>query len=359
MPTSTRSRLAAALALGVVITLTACTPPGAPSPGAASAAPTAPSRIDLSARLVAQEGLAIALASNVLQSQLQLIGAAVGQEGGCHPLPGGGATQILASSVSGSTTTLTLGISYDGGCAQPYMTSDATVTESGDTFAARASVAYTGVDGSALGTMTTDANAAYDESGIRLEGLGTFVPAAGGVTVSLGLACQSQGAADDAPWTCSGGIAQDFPSLGVSLGSITPLTLHLQSDVALPITFEGSGSTTDTGTPGELTIVTPDHVSLALQGGASTAASIATTGQAGSFSLFPPAPTGWTVTDAADDVTFTISVIDDTTRQLRATVTRISTRSSLAVFDVDRSGSGTVRFGDGEPEAVTSWLLAG
>jgi hypothetical protein len=55
---------------------------------------------------------------------------------------------------------------------------------------------------------------------------------------------------------------------------------------------------------------------------------------------------------------FSISVIDNTTRALAATVTQLSTRKVLATLSLDQSGTGTVTYLGQKPAPVTSWLLS-
>ena len=103
--------------------------------------------------------------------------------------------------------------------------------------------------------------------------------------------------------------------------------------------------------------MSPDAAHLAIQGATPAAAATTASGQAGGFVLFPPTPTGWTVTDPAGDVSFTINVVDDTTRSLTATVTRLSTKKTLATLALDQSGTGTITYAGQKPAPVTSWTM--
>jgi hypothetical protein len=355
----------AALALTVAAALAGCTSAGpaasgsptthsSSTPSASKTASAAQAKLDVAAHLVTQEGLAIALASNVLQTQLLLVQDA-NADGpvGCTALTGGGAHAVSGWGGSSEARTLTDTIYYDGGCSTPYLVATASVntTDSGAT--AAASVAYTGTAGAPLGTLTTSANASFAGSGINLEGTGTFTRAGAG-PVSLGLACQS---ASDTVLNCQGGVTQDFAALGHALGSITPLQLTIGGDVSNPISFSGSGSSTAVAPLGALSITSPDAATLAIAGASPAASTLTTSGQAGGFVLFPPTPTGWTITDAADDVVFTISVVDNTTRSLTATVTQISTKKVLAKLALDRSGTGTVTYAGQKAAPVESWML--
>jgi hypothetical protein len=68
-------------------------------------------------------------------------------------------------------------------------------------------------------------------------------------------------------------------------------------------------------------------------------------------------PTGWTITDSAHDEEFEISVLDDTKRNLAATIKQTSTQATLAEATLDQSGTGKITYSDGSTAAVTSWTL--
>jgi hypothetical protein len=320
-----------------------------------SAAPVVAAPLLLAEHLVTQEGLAIALASNVLQTQLQLVSDASADSPtvACTPLSGGGAKKVTDWSGTDASRTLTDVTYYDTACAHPYLTARATANQVNDSETLAASVAYTGSSGAALGTLVTTASATFAGAGISLEGTGTLTRATA-APVSLGLACQ---AASDTVLNCQGGVAQSFTSLGKSVGSITPLSLTIGADASDPITFAGTGNSTATAAPGALSITSPDGAHLAIAGATTAAGSSATTGQAGGFVLFPPTPTGWTITDAADDVTFTIAVTDNATRALTGSVTQVSNKRTLATISVDQSGTGTITYLGQKPSPVISWTL--
>jgi hypothetical protein len=254
---------------------------------------------------------------------------------------------------SSDTRTLTETIYYDGACAVPYLVARATVVTTDLGATASASVAYSGLNGVALGTLTTSANASLAGSGINLEGTGTFARA-GSSPASLGLACQS---ASDTQLNCQGGVAQDFTELGRSVGSITPLQLTTNGDLSSPITFQGSGNSTAVSSLGALSIVSPDASNLAIKGATPKPGSSTAAGQAGGFVLFPPTPTGWTITDKAQDVAFAITVTDNTSRALSATVTELSSKAVLATLTLDKSGTGTITYLGDTPAPITSWIL--
>ena len=351
--------VAAIATLATLVLLTGCTASGPAATVTRSASPrptpTLDAKVAIAEHLVTQEGLAIALASNVLQTQLTLVQDALNDAPAtsCTGLTGGGAHQVTGWGGSRSARTFTDTIFYDAACTKPYLTAVAAVNPNDAGATASATVTYTGATGAALGVLTTSATASFKGSGVNLEGTGTFTRT-GLAPVSLGLACQS---VSDTVLNCQGGVAQDFADVGHSLGSITPLQLTVGADTSQPISFQGSGSSTAVAALGALRIVSPDSATLSIQGATPTTGATTTLGQAGGFVLFPPTPTGWTVADTAGDVSFAINVVDNTSRALAATVTQLSTKKVLATLALDQSGTGTITYAGQKPAAVASWML--
>jgi hypothetical protein len=156
---------------------------------------------------------------------------------------------------------------------------------------------------------------------------------------------------------CAGGIAQDFPALGLAIGSVTPLNLTVGTTVEAPVPFTGGG-TTVTGPLGSLTLINPNPPSsLEVQGGTDFATTTAS-GSSGAFELFPPTPTSWILTDAAHDEEFQIALASNTTRDLNITIFQVSTNETLATGTIDQSGSGTILYSDGTTAAITNWTLS-
>jgi hypothetical protein len=307
--------------------------------------------------------LAIGLASNVLQSQLRVLSGALGGAG-CSELTGGGSARTLKrTEQSNRVTDATVRIYYDDACKTPYMTSTATVTETGSGADLKALVVYQAPNGAVLGTMTTAARA-ISQGALFLVGTGTFVASHTGVPdVHLGLACALQTGVSSTikPFPCAGGVAQYFPSLGESLGSISPLTVSVGGTSANPgaVSFAGSASTLAVGTK-TMSIGTGTSYNLVLTGGARKVGTESTTGHAGAFSLFPPTPTGWTATDRTGGQKFHIAVVDNTSRKLQGSVVATATGAILATVQVDRSGTGTIRYaGATGTNPVLSWTVTG
>ena len=225
---------------------------------------------------------------------------------------------------------------------------------------------YYGRDGSNIGTLTLKETAlASDAGAVNVFGLGIFTPVGGAKTpVQLGLYC---GFASISSTTaqCAGGIAQNFPALGLAIGAVTPLALKLEAPPPLlklgaptkgGVTFTGGGAAV-TGPIGSLTLTNPSATSLVIKGG-TPYTTTTSSGGAAAFSLFPPTPTSWVLTDSAHDQQFQISVVDNTVRNLVLTILQMSTGTTLASGALDQSGSGTITYSDGSTAAVTNWTLA-
>lgn len=146
---------------------------------------------------------------------------------------------------------------------------------------------------------------------------------------------------------------QDFPALGVAFGGVTPFSVNASTQSP---TFNGSGSVT-TGPVGSLTLTNPSPNSLVVQGGTAYSATTAS-GAAATFELFPPPPTGWTITDVNHDQQCQIALTNATTRTLIMTITQLSTSTTLATATLDQSGSGTITYSDGSTAAITNWTVA-
>ncbi|HEY4320644.1 MAG TPA: Ig-like domain-containing protein [Gemmatimonadales bacterium] len=313
-------------------------------------------------RILAQQGLAIALASTVLQSQLYTLIGFAGDESdhNCNALPGGGALRI-----PGPTTPLPAVINFyfDTACAHQYMSETVTAFTGDDdlgNYHIVASAAYSSPAGTTLGTITFDEQAlgigqgsSDDQLTGTINGLGTYTSPGGAQTVHLGLNCDL-GAGGHVVGICQGGIVQNFSLLGKAFGSVT--TLALDSTTAGTLTLAGTSLLTS-GNVNALTLTQPTPTSMVVNGG-SAYGNTTDTGGAASFTLFPPQPTGWTVADSANDAIFTISVTDNTTRNLAGTIKRISTGGTLATIALDQSGTGTILYSDGTQANVTGWMLS-
>ena len=301
-------------------------------------------------RALAQTGMAIGLASTVLQSQLNIVVALTENKAYCTPLTGGGSMRTGAGNTS-------VTVYYDNNCTHPYVATGPglTMTTSDSTVVIAETSTYYSLTGTIIGTMTINETAQLGLDTTNVYGLGLFTPASGARTpVQLGVYC----ALTEYSGACAGGIAQDFPALGLAIGAVTPLTLSYNGDSATsPVTFTGGGSAV-TGPIGSLTLTNPSPTSFVLQGGGAAFASTTCSGGAAEFVLFPPTPTAWTLTDSGHDQSFSISVVDNTVRNLTLTITQVSTGVVLATGALDQSGSGSMTYSDGTIVAITNWTLA-
>lgn len=269
--------------------------------------------------------------------------------------------------VLGSTGPLngSAAIYFDTGCTKPYIEDSGTFSSPAG---ASITIQFDGTDtyftpgGMQTGTLALNEVASYSDYGsddnvTTISGAGTFTPNSGaGMPVQLGLACQvAAGQLTDtsASMPCSGGVAQDFPRLGLAIGSVTNLTLNVTNTST---SFSGASSVAS-GPAGSLTLARPSPSSLLVQGGTALG-TLSVSGSAAGFSFFPPTPTGWTLTDAAHDEQIKVSVVDNATRNSKLTVTRISTGATLASGTVDMSGTGSITYSDGTTAAITAWTVA-
>ena len=129
-------------------------------------------------RALAQTGLSIALASNVLQSQIEVLFTSGTAGNPCQALPGDGSAQ------SGSTPTTTVDgnpfypitVYYDSSCTETYIAAKITsAANTGSQSGVLAETAtYYGVNGTNLGTMTLNETLADVSDDIQVHGLGLF-----------------------------------------------------------------------------------------------------------------------------------------------------------------------------------------
>ncbi len=346
---------------GLVLGLLALVAPQAGSVAEAASATTA----EIEPRILAQQGLAVALASTVLQSQFDVLDYTLTKNKLCHAKPDGSSVKLLRrKAVSSTVIESTVDVYYDSACTIPYVHALSTLTSTsagtGGSFAITETAHYTGLAGAKLGSLTLNETVTITSTTEQLTGLGTFAPVGGAQKVDLGLACtipvNSTGKTVTFP--CQGGFAQDFPKLSLSLASVTPLTLTANLKAPYAVSFVGASADLQTGAPGALGIDTPTGASLGITGAGTAYGSDTTKGKAASFALFPPTPTHWAITDAAHGARVSIAVTSDTTKESSGSVTTTTGGTVLATIAVDQSGTGTITYQDGTVAAVTSWLLA-
>jgi hypothetical protein len=316
-------------------------------------------------RMVTQEGLAIALASTVLQSQLEMLISSISDSvGSCSALVGkAGSIKLLSHhKVSKKELKTTIAVYFDTKCQSLYISANPDLVSNGQTINVVETADYMSPTGFKLGTMTVNENAVLGKSTVKgVSGLGQFRPSGSKKSVDLGLACKFSNLTGNKvpPFPCEGGVAQDFPKLSEALASVTPLTLTLEGKQGSKgVTFGGTKSDMVTGALGALSITTPSTFTLGIGGKSKRYGTAVTNGSAATFSLFPPTPTSWTIVDKAHDATFSIAVVNNKTRQSKGTVTQTSTGNTLASFTADQSGTGSITYSDHSTAKITSWLLS-
>jgi hypothetical protein len=319
----------------------------------------AASAADTATRMLALAGLAIALASNVLQSQIEVLVVGGATATTCSALNGGGSVQqISRKKVSKTEVDADVTVFYDAACATPYIQAKAVFTKGGASTTDIAETAtYLGLKGQTLGAMALNESATFAKSYVAVIGLGQFTPSNGAPVVDLGLECTLSSTVAKAH--CQGGIAQPFPKLNLSLASVTPLTLKLTSvGGAKKVTFSGAKPNRETGTLGSLSIIESSKTALGIGGAGTAYGPAVTTGTAANFVLFPPTPTHWAITDKAHTARFALKVDSNTTRNSSGSIVDTATGSVLAKIAVDQSGTGKISYTGEAAEAITGWLLA-
>ena len=200
-------------------------------------------------RALMQQGIGIGLATQTFLSQLSMSENVLllGQDGNC----GDGSSTLLSLTQTGpghqggiipwvpdSPTSPGYGtIYYDNACTQPWETAELdnwTADLNLQTYSLTGSTSetahLTGLTGAPLGTMQLAETIDVALTGNTLastDGLGVFTPANGAPPAQLGLACTVDLLGfllESEPATCFGGMAQDFPSLDLSLGFVLPIS---------------------------------------------------------------------------------------------------------------------------------------
>jgi hypothetical protein len=336
--------------------------------GCVLAAPSrAASNADIQTRMLAQEGLAIGLASNVLQSQINILFATFDYptDKGCNKLNVAGSIQVLSvTRQSKQVESSDVVVYYDGACQTPYIEGKSTITESGPKnarkFAITQTATYAGPTGTNLGSLSLSESATFLRRNEIVIGTGTFIPANGSPSVNLGLTCTTPTTTKARTKVqCQGGIAQNFPALNLALASVTPLSLvETEKGSRTPVTFSGSDPNRQYGPQGSLSITESSPTSLGIAGSGTDDGPATTTGSAADFVLFPPAPTSWQIVDQANQVQFMLKVVSSKTRNSVASVVNTASSKTLATIAVDQSGTGTISYPGEGSDTITSWLLS-
>lgn len=350
---SRRRQVASALAAGVLFAAcpaTATLPPPTVEP-----------------RIMLQAGLNLMQAFNLVESELDLIENYQTTPPACAVEGYGGSVKTLSvttvsSSSSGSVKRAVMDIYFDKACTKPYLSANATVTlsNSSESFSITETATYFQPNGSTLGTL--QASESYHDTGsnVIVSVLGTFTPVGGQPAADVGVVCVGPTSANSKTLKCDTGVAQTFRSLNMSLASVMPVTLTANNpNLSHPsVKIVGTVSNLRTGTAGSLSITQPTSTSLGIGGGGTAYSTTTTSGSEGHFALFPPTPTLWTITDTRHNSKFSFHIVNDTGEAGLASVTSISPPSTLATINVDKSGTGTVKYSDGRSAPIRAWLAA-
>lgn len=370
-----RQGLRAAATLLLCALAAACGTTGAGSPPpTATASPTATATPGVAAsaveaRLLVQQALGIGLASNVVQSQVTVLSAALLGSTSCSALEAGtGSSKVLQKSTTGGVVTVSVDVYYDGSCAQPYIEAAAQLiaTAATSTISITETATYLGPSGATLGALQLSESVVFAgtsdaTSGVTVDGTGTFTPHDGAPAVNLGLECAIPAGSQTAepPFVCSGAVAQPLPEIGLSLASVAPLTITLTpisggGEDDYSVAFTGTQSTSEKGALGALSITTPTPTTFGIGGQGTAMPDNATSGHAALFALFSPAPTGWTVTDSTDGTVCSLTLGSNS--QITGTV-KTAAGASLANLSLDQSGSGTITYAGASSSPITNWTL--
>ena len=308
-------------------------------------------------RVLAQTGLSIGMASIVLQSQLYILSAGRGSPAACTSTDGTSSYDSPALNVAT--------VYYDANCTRQYIAANITnyVDLPSGGINMDETATYYGLGGTPMGSMTINLNGLIGTDNVELFGLGVFTPATGaGTKVHLGLHCYvnvNLVAGGTLTLPCIGAVEQDLPALGVAVGSVTSLSLVItqgSGGQTASTSFTGGGSTFS-GPIGSISLQNPSPAQFIVQGGAAFGATTGS-GTAAAFSLFPPTPTGWTISDIAHDLRLQITVLDNLTRSLSLTITQVSTSKVMVSGIIDQSGTGTIHYSDGSSATITNWAVA-
>lgn len=317
-----------------------------------SGSSTSPIAASINDRALAQSALAVGLAVNLLESQTAIASAVNFGTPGCISLVGSGSVWSGAT-VSQAT------VYYDSACSQPYIVAAATVDPmSGKITAETAQYYALGAPGLSFGTLTFTASYVNQTSiGIAQSYSGSFT--AIGLAANLGFYCGAPIVASSGQSAtvlpCTIGIEQEAD--GYDIGSLTTL----DSD---GLGFGGINSSVYIGPTHSLTLGDPNSPPPALitapfmdiTGAATSFESFSTYGAYGALTVFPPAPTGWTVLDSSgDDVQIIESVATTGTISYSLTMTGPNTTGASATLDA--AGNGTITYSSGDFASISNWII--
>jgi hypothetical protein len=236
------------------------------------------------------------------------------------------------------------------------------VSDNGNLITVPEAVSFYSATGSHVGDLMLNVSLAQATSSapITLDSLGVYTPTTAiRAPVQFGLDCSIPGNIATVPGTvaCDVGVAQDFPSLGMAFGSISPLKF-----IAPALNSGGISGFGDSNTPiqqgplGSLSLTAPGGTSLAISGGAPWS-NFYGSGTLGDFALFPPAPTYWDVTDYLTWRDFIVGLATSPATGFTLSEGKPFTTTILVSGATDQSGTGSITWTDGSVSPVNSWTL--
>ena len=323
----------------------------------ASAGP--PSQI-VEEHLIAQAGLSIGFGMNqAAQFEDTIAGLILGS--GCQQSLGNNST-LTTTQGSASYATGPIVVYFDNACQTPYLTD--TLEFTGEVFSGLTTLASTGQllapNGAILGAMNVAEHlddVGPSEAIFNLHGTYKAVAGVGEPPVRIGLACTSN-SGPPLTFACQEGVAQDFPALKMSLGTIAnmTMTLTLAGPRNLAVVVSGPSAKLATGKLGRLSIALTSPTTLGFKGPATIVGSGSTSGASPDFGVIYPAGTAWSFNDAQHATKFSITTAADLTSSGKVTDT--ATHATLATFEVDKSGTGTITYSDKSKAKITNWTLS-
>ena len=307
----------------------------------------------------AQTALGFGLAQVVLQSQLVIVAELTGELLGCGVLKSGGSAMAGTGSPPTSAT-----IYFDSACRQPFMVADGTLTVSddGNLITVPEAVSFYSATGTHVGDLMLNVSLGEPTSTapITLDSLGVYTPTTGiRSPVQFGLDCLIPGNIATVPGAvaCDVGVVQDFPSLGMAFGSVSPLKFTAPALNSGGMSgFGDSNTPIQQGPPGSLSLTAPGGTSLAISGGAPWS-NFYGEGTLGDYALFPPAPTYWDVTDYLTARDFIVGLATSPATGYALSEGKPFTTTILVSGATDQSGTGSITWTDGSVSAVNSWTL--
>jgi hypothetical protein len=323
--------------------------------GAAAAAPAEEPRV------MTQAGLVQALSLFLLEDESDIIDNFSTTPPACTKLPSAGSIKTLSyTKVSKTEFKSKIDTYFDAACKTPYIEASVTVniSDATETFAIAETATFLQTNGKPLGILSMSDTFSIVDKVETLRGLGTFTPAGGQAKADIGFTCSIPATDTAKTAQCEGGVAQAFKSINLSVASVVPYSLTAANNTDAPsVKFVGTQSNVRTGKAGTLSITAPTPKTLAIGGGGTAYTSTAISGSEAHLTLFPPAPTLWTVTDKKNNARFAYRIVSNTTHAARATVATISPAKGLASITLDRSGTGKVAYAD-KTSAVVRFFLA-